>query len=74
MRDEDQMQVYEEGARARLAWESENEADVEKARDYFMKLTKQCWIAARKDGELKRVLEFKPEYGELWFMPITEGG
>lgn len=68
------MQVHEEGTRIRLTWETENEDDVEKARDHFTKLTRQCWVAARKNGELRRILEFKPEYGELWFIHISEGG
>jgi len=50
--------------------------DVEKARMFFMKLTNQGWLAvssARK-GKPRRILEFKPEYGELCFIPLSEGG
>jgi len=68
------MKASKEGARIRLTWESGDEEDVERAKELFMKLTRQGWLAARRDGEYRRVLEFRPEYGELWFIPISEGG
>ena len=68
------MKTSKEGARIRLTWENGDEEDVQRAREFFMKLTGQGWLAARRDGEYKRVLEFKAEYGELWFIPISEGG
>jgi len=68
------MNVFEEGNRIRISWETTDEEDVNKAREYFEKLTRQSWIAASKQQEYRRILEFKPEYGELLFIPISEGG
>jgi len=68
------MKVSEEGIRRRLTWQANDEKDVEEARDYFMKLTRQGWLAARHNGEYKRILTFVPEYGEIWFIPLAEGG
>ena len=68
------MNTSREGARIRLIWERGDGEDVEKARAFFVKLTRQGWLAARRDGEYKRVLEFKSDYGELWFIPLSEGG
>ncbi len=68
------MKASKEGARIRLVWESGDKEDVERARKFFVELTRQGWLAARRDGEYKRVLEFKADYGELWFIPISEGG
>ena len=68
------MKVSEENTRIRLTWETDNVEDIEKARDFFSGLTRQGWLAVRSDGESKRVLDFRPEYGELWFIPIAEGG
>jgi hypothetical protein len=68
------MKTSKEGARIRLTWQRDEEGDVEEAREFFTKLTRQGWLAARRDGEYRRVLEFRPEYGELWFIPISEGG
>jgi len=68
------MKVSEEGTWIRLTWNTNDEQEVEKARDYFMKLTKQGWIAAKRKGDLKRILDFNPECEEIWFIPLTEGG
>ena len=68
------MEVYEEGITKKLTWQSEDEEDVNRALEFFRKLTRQGWLAVKKNDEYKRVLEFRPEYGELWFMPIVEGG
>lgn len=68
------MNVSEEGTGVHITWRSDDEEDVRKAREFFAKLARQYWIAARKDGGYKRVFEFEPEYGQLWFFPITEGG
>jgi hypothetical protein len=68
------MDVFEEGNRIRISWERTDEEDVNKAREFFEKLTRQSWIAASKQQEYRRILEFKSEYGELWFIPISEGG
>ena len=68
------MKVSEENTRIRLTWEADSVEDIEKARDFFSGLTRQGWLAVRSDGESKRVLDFRPEYGELSFIPIAEGG
>jgi hypothetical protein len=68
------MEVYQEGITKRLTWKSEDKGDVNRALEFFMTLTRQGWLAVKKNGEYKRVLEFKPEYGELYFMPIVQGG
>jgi hypothetical protein len=68
------MRVFKEGIRIRIIWESSDEEDVEKARDFFTKLTRQGWLTATYDGEYRRILDFKTDYGELWFIPISEGG
>jgi len=68
------MNVSEEGTAVHITWRSDDVEDVRKAGEFFAKLTRQYWIAARKDGGYKRVFEFKPEYGQLWFFPIAEGG
>lgn len=68
------MEASEEGRMKRLTWDSESEGDINKALEFFMKLTRQGWLAVKKNGEYKRVLKFKPEYRELWFIPIAEGG
>jgi hypothetical protein len=68
------MEIYEEGITKKLTWQSGDEEDVNRALEFFTKLTRQGWLAVKKNGGYKRVLEFRPEYGELWFMPIVEGG
>jgi hypothetical protein len=68
------MKVSKEGTRIKITWRSEDSKDVERARDFFMKLTRQNWLAAKRNSELQRILEFKSEYGELWFIPLVEGG
>jgi hypothetical protein len=67
------MNVSEDGTQVHITWRSDDEEDVREAREFFAKQARQSWIAAKKDGEYKRVLEFEPEY-ELWFFPIVEGG
>jgi len=68
------MKTSKEGARIKVTWEKEDEKDVEEARGFFLKLTRQGWLAATRDGEYRRVLDFRPEDGELWFIPLSEGG
>jgi hypothetical protein len=68
------MNVCEEGTQVHIAWRSDDEEDVRKAEQFFTKLARQCWIVVKKDGEFKRVFEFKAAYEELWFFPIVEGG
>jgi len=68
------LNVSEEGAKIVLSWETEDLRDVQKAKDIFMKLTRQGWLAARRNDGLRRTLEFNPEDGELYFIPLAEGG
>ena len=68
------MEITKDGIRIKLSWDSGNKSDVEKAMNFFMKLTRQGWLAARRDDDFRRVLDFDPNYGELWFIPISEGG
>lgn len=68
------MKVTEEGSRKRITWDRNDARDVAEARDFFTKLTRQGWLAATREGTFKRALDFKPEYSELWFIPISEGG
>ncbi|MEM2888708.1 MAG: hypothetical protein QXR42_04405 [Candidatus Bathyarchaeia archaeon] len=51
--------------------------DVEKAKEVYNNLTKQVWFAvftSEEENNQKRVLEFKPEYEKLRFIPLSEGG
>jgi len=66
--------VSKVGSEILLTWENEDAEDVEKAREFFIKLAKQGWLAARRNSGFQRILEFEPEYGELWFIPLSEGG
>lgn len=68
------MNVREDGKRVHIIWRTDDEEDVRKAKELFAKLASQFWIAAKKNGGYKRVLEFNPEYKELWFFPLAEGG
>lgn len=69
-----QLNVSKKGIITVLTWERKDPEDVRRAREFFMKLTKQGWFAAAHNRELRRVLEFSPEYQELWFIPVIEGG
>lgn len=55
-------------------WIINDEMDVERARVFFMNHMNQGWLVAKKNSELLRVFEFKPDYGELWFIPLVHGG
>lgn len=69
------MKISEEGIRKRVTWETESEEDISRAREIFTRLTRQGWLATKEcEKEYRRVLEFKPEYGELLFIPLSEGG
>ena len=60
-----------------MTWKTEDSEDAEKARTVFQRLTREGWLAlvcSKREGESTRVLEFKPEYGELQFIPLSEGG
>jgi len=71
------LKISKEGTKIILTWEREDAEDVEKAKTFFTKLTRQGWFAvpvSRDKGKLRRILEFEPEYGELCFIPLSEGG
>lgn len=68
------MNVSIEGVRIRFTWGNRDNEDVKMVRDFFLKLTRQGWLAAMHIGEYSRILEFKAEYGELWFILLSEGG
>jgi len=72
--DESHLDVSREGSRIVIRWVPEDPIEVEEARRFFVRLTREGWLAAKHNGELRRILEFKPEYGELWFIPLSEGG
>ena len=67
-------EVSEEGARIVLTWKRDDAEDVEKARAFFTKQTRQGWLAVKKNRMPQRILEFKPEYGKIWFVAMSEGG
>ena len=68
------MQIVDHGEKKQIIWDIEDPEDAKKAYDAFLQYIKQGWIAAIRDEELKRVLEFQAKYGELWFIPLAEGG
>ncbi|MCW3991974.1 MAG: hypothetical protein NWE79_04650 [Candidatus Bathyarchaeota archaeon] len=68
------MNVSKKGSKIIITWRKEDPEDVDEARKFFTKLTMQGWLAARQDGRTRRTLDFDPEHGELWFIPLSEGG
>jgi len=68
------VKVSEEGTRIKIMWRSDDSEDIERAQAFFLKLTRQGWLAVKINSELRRILEFKPDYGELLFIPLIEGG
>jgi len=70
-----QIEVSKRGARTILTWDTRDSEEVEKARSFFDRRTKQGWLAfASEKNKLRRTLEFRPEHGKLWFIPLAEGG
>jgi len=69
-----QLNVSKKGSKIIITWRKEDPEDVAEARKFFTKLTMQGWLAARHDGRTQRILDFVPEHGELWFIPLSEGG
>ncbi len=58
-----------------MTWDTKDPEEVEKARLFFNKVTKQGWLAmAWEANKLRRTLEFRPEQGKLCFIPLAEGG
>ncbi|MGD0331279.1 MAG: hypothetical protein ABSB40_12690 [Nitrososphaeria archaeon] len=68
------MKTSKEGSKIKLMWKSSDPEDVDKAKVFFTNLTRQGWFAATCADKLERVLEFKPGYKELFFIPPSEGG
>jgi hypothetical protein len=68
------MKVSKEGAKITITWRKDAPEDVEKARRFFVEITKQGWLATSCCTEFRRILEFKPEYEEILFIPLSEGG
>lgn len=68
------MKIIKEGVKVRIIWKPNNRHDVNKARKLFTSFTRQGWLATINDGELKRILNFNPNTGEILFIPLIEGG
>ena len=68
------MEITGQGSKKRMIWDINNPTEVREARETFFKFVKQGWIAAVRGEELKRVLKFSSSYGEIWFIPLVEGG
>ena len=68
------MKVSEDGIIRKVTWAIDDKDDVSKAQSIFIELTQQGWLAFKRNGDYKRILEFEPEHGELLFMPLIEGG
>ncbi|MBS7615379.1 hypothetical protein KEJ18_06595 [Candidatus Bathyarchaeota archaeon] len=71
------MEIKREGAKILVYWRSKCIEDVEKAKEFYSNLTREGWFAvyvSEKGNKQKRVLEFKPEYERLRFIPLSEGG
>jgi len=71
------LKVKREGAKVIVTWQRTNVEDVEKAKELFVKLTREGWLAflfLGDENHQQRVLEFNPEHGRLRFIPLSEGG
>ena len=68
------MELTDQGSKKILKWDINDLKEIKEARDIFFKYVKQGWIAAVHEDELKRVLKFSSSYGEIWFIPLAEGG
>ncbi len=71
------MKVKREGAKVAVTWQKTDPEDAEKARELFVKLTREGWLAflpLDDESHQQRVLEFNPEHGKLRFIPLSEGG
>lgn len=68
------MNVSKKGSKIIITWIKEDPEDVDEARKFFIKLTIQGWLAARDNGVTRRILDFDPEHGVLFFIPLSEGG
>ena len=68
------MKVSKNGAKILLTWRKDAPEDIEKARKFFMQLTRQGWLATTRGTEFHRILKFEPEGEEILFIPLSEGG
>jgi hypothetical protein len=68
------LKVSEDGIIKKVTWTIDDKDDISKAQSTFIQLTTHGWLAFKRNGEYKQILEFKPEHGELLFMPSIEGG
>jgi hypothetical protein len=68
------MKISKKGAKITLTWSKDAPEDIEKARRFFMKITRQGWLATSSRTEFRRILKFEPEYEEILFIPFSEGG
>jgi hypothetical protein len=68
------VELTDQGSKKRMIWDINDPNEIWEARNTFFEYVKQGWIAAVREGELKRVLKFSSSYGEIWFIPLAEGG
>jgi len=64
-------------AKIRIRWDVKSKKDIEEARRLFLNLTRQGWLAtyiSKEDGKRRRALKFISTQGELYFIPLSEGG
>ena len=68
------MELTNQGSKKRMIWDINDPNEIREARNTFFKYVKQGWLAVVHEEELKRVLKFSSSYGEIWFIPLVEGG
>ena len=68
------MKISKQGSKIKIVWDPRDSEDIETAMEFFLNQTRQGWLAAVYHAEYQRILEFDSEYGELWFIPLIEGG
>jgi hypothetical protein len=68
------LKISKLGSKIKIVWNPGDSEDIKKAKEFFLKQTRQGWLAAVHHTEYKRILKFDSEYGELWFIPLIEGG
>jgi hypothetical protein len=68
------LRISKQGSKIRIFWDPGDSEDVELAMDFFSNQTRKGWLAAVRRAEYHRILEFDSEIGELWFIPLSEGG
>jgi len=71
------VEIKKDQAKIMIRWDIKNKRDIEEARRFFKDLTSQGWLAtyiSKENGKRRRALEFTPTQGELYFIPLSEGG